>query len=79
MNFEMRKINATKSIYCGSGYGPIFGGGHDIYICDAANTTAGSYSKLGSYYQHPHPSQGASYLAGSYYFQLSEIEVYQRE
>ena len=45
-------------------------------ICNAANTTPGSYSNLGHSYQHPQPHQGQSYLAGSYQFQLSEIEIY---
>jgi hypothetical protein len=36
----------------------------------------GSYSKLDNSYQHPQPSKGQSYLAGSYNFQLSEIEIY---
>ena len=38
-----------------------------------------SYSKLGDSYKHPQPSQGGSYLAGSAQFQLSEIEVFQKE
>jgi hypothetical protein len=76
---KIRQINTTKSILCCSSYGPTFGGGNDIYICNAANTTAGSCSNLGVSYQHPQPHQGHSYLAGSYQFQLSEIEVYQKE
>ena len=77
---KIRQINTTKSIYCNSEYGPIFGGGNDIRIANNANTTMGSYSNLShSYYQHPQPSQGNSYLAGSYQFNLSEIEVYQKE
>jgi hypothetical protein len=76
--FKMRQINTTKSIVCHSDHGPIFGGGHDLYICDSANTTAGSYSKLGHSYQHPQPSQSDSYLAGSHHFKLSEIEVYEK-
>ena len=76
---KMRQIKTTYSIYCNSGYGPTFGGGHDFHICDSANTAAGSYSNLGHSYQQPQPSQGQSYLAGSYKFQLSEIEVYQKE
>jgi hypothetical protein len=74
---KMRQLNTIKSILCHSGYGPTFGL-NDIYICDFANSTVGSYSNLGSSYQHPQPSQGQSYLAGSYHFQLSEIEVYQK-
>jgi hypothetical protein len=37
---KMRQLNTTNSIYCASGYGPTFGGGHDIYICDNANITS---------------------------------------
>jgi hypothetical protein len=62
-----------------SGYGPIFGRGHDIRVCDYANTTLGSYSKLDHSYEHPQPCQGQSYLAGSDQFLLSEIEVYKKE
>ena len=74
----MKQINTNHSIFCFSEYGPIFGN-DDIRICNNANTRAGSYSKLGVSYQHPQPSQGHSYLAGSDEFQLTEIEVYQKE
>jgi len=76
---KMKQINTIKSIFCHSGCGPTFGGGIDLHICNNANTTASSYSKLGHSYQHPQPEQGGSYLAGSEYFQLSEIEVYHKE
>jgi hypothetical protein len=76
---KMRQINTNQSIYCSSAYGPAFGGGSDFYICNAANTIAGSGSNLGRSYEHPQPSQGQSFLAGSNPFQLSEIEVYQKE
>jgi len=75
---KMRQIHTNRSIFCDYFYGPTFGGG-DIYICDSANTTASSYSKLGNSYQHPQPDQGKSYLAGSDEFQLSEIEVFKKE
>jgi hypothetical protein len=75
----MRQTNTTHSIYCLSSYGPTFGGGHDIHIANNANTTAGSYSNLGRSYEHPQPTQGKSYLAGSSPFLLSEIEVYKKE
>ena len=76
---KMRQINTNKSILCCSSYGPTFGGGYDIYVCDSANTTPGSYSNLGHSYQHPQPSHGYSYLAGTNQFKLSEIEVYKKE
>jgi hypothetical protein len=75
---KMRQINKTCSIYCHSDIGPIFGS-NDIHIGNSANTTASSFSNLGKTYHHPQPSQGNSYLAGAYFFQLSEIEVYQKE
>ena len=74
----MRQINTTNSIFCHSAYGPIFGT-DDICIRNAANTTANNFSNLGRSYQHPQPDQGQSYLAGSSPFQLSEIEVYEKE
>ncbi len=75
----MRQINTNRSIYCDSGSGPIFGSGNDIHICSYANLIESCYSILGHSYQHPQPGQSYSYLADSYSFQLSEIEVYQKE
>jgi hypothetical protein len=40
--YKIRQINTNKSFYCHSGYGQTFGFGKDIYVCDSANTTAGS-------------------------------------
>jgi hypothetical protein len=76
---KMWQINTNRSIYSQSNYGPTFGGGADLHICNYANSTKGCYSNLGHSYQHPQPSEGRSYLAGSPEFQLSEIEVYQKE
>jgi len=77
--FKMRQNNANCSIVCRSDHGPTFGSGYDICICNNSNTTTGSYSNLGNSYQHPQPSQGASFLAGSHQFHLSEIEVFYKE
>jgi hypothetical protein len=74
---KMRQINRTKSIYCHSSYGPIFGN-NDLRICNNANTKAISISNLGYSYQHPQPTQGQFYLAGSNPFQVSEIEIYKK-
>jgi hypothetical protein len=76
---KIKPIDTMHSIYCGSEYGPTFGGGHDFHVFDNANVKAGSYSNLGHSYQHPQPSQGQSYLAGSAQFELNEIEVYKKE
>jgi hypothetical protein len=79
------------SIYCDSENGPSFG--IDIHIVNNANTAMGSYSqlgysrlgysRLGYSYLHPQYTYGTddanTFLAGSYEFQLDEIEVYQKE
>ena len=69
------------AIYCGSGLGPTFG--DDIRIANNANTTMDNYSNLGHTYLHPQYAFGTNeaktFLAGSFEFQLAEIEVYQKE
>jgi hypothetical protein len=78
------KVDPERNQYaidCDSSYGPTFGG--SISIADNANTTMDSYSNLGWTYKHPQYEYGTdeakTYLAGSYKFQLDEIEVFQRE
>jgi hypothetical protein len=72
-----------NAFYCHSENGPSFGGGCDINIANNANTTTDSYSHLGAFYQHPQYGLGTNeaftFLAGSFEFQLHEIEVYQKE
>ena len=57
-----------------------FGGGHDLFIANKSNTNTLSYSNLGNSYTHPDYKYGSneakSYLAGSFHFHVSEIEVY---
>ena len=69
------------AIYCGSEYGPTFGA--DIYIGNHSNIIVSSYSDLGYFYRHPQikfgKNEAQTFLAGSFKFQLDEIEVYQRE
>ena len=71
------------AIYCNSQYGPSFGGGCDIIIGDNSNTTVNSCSNLCCAYKHPQYEYGTNeaetFLAGSFNFQLDEIEVYQKE
>jgi hypothetical protein len=77
------KSGGQNAIYCHSGYGPTFGNGHDFYIASNSNLNQTSYSNLGvSYQQHPThacgTTQAQSFLAGSYNFQVSEIEVFSK-
>ena len=70
------------SIYCGSGYGPTFGGGYDIYISNFASYPSKSYSNLGHTYSPPSgysfPSTFArTFLAGTKYnFTPDEVETF---
>ncbi len=59
-----------------------FGRGHDFRISSDCNLNNESYSNLGYTYQLPDPAislnsdEAKSYLAGSYQFKVSEVEVY---
>ena len=71
-----------RAIHSCSSYGPTFGSGSsDIYIATEASSNANSYSDLGYTYNPPsgyiHSSEFArTFLAGSYYFQPDEVEVF---
>jgi hypothetical protein len=80
------KIKSNKhqyAIYCNLDYGPTFGGGGDIEIASNSNANKESFTFLGWAYKHPKYVAGTnkaeSFLAGEFNFQLSEIEVYQKE
>ena len=67
----------THAICCSSGYGPTFGGGHDICVHDNSNSNNSSYVNFHSYASHPKHANGQSALTdGEKNFQVSEIEVY---
>jgi hypothetical protein len=73
------KWSQGNGINFGKSYGPTFGN-TDLYIADKSNTNINSYSNLGHSYTHPdyrfETNEAKSFLAGSYNFQVSEIEVY---
>ncbi|CAH3143474.1 unnamed protein product [Pocillopora meandrina] len=69
------------SIYSCPSEGPIFGRGYDIWIANYASSNTISGSNLGYTYSPPSGhSPGSSFtqsfLAGSYYFQPDEVEVF---
>ena len=72
------KPGYTATYTC-SGYGPTFGGGHDIYIADNAASNQQSYTNCGYHYYHPQ-GYSCSFYAGSsshsYTFTPSDIEVF---
>jgi len=60
-----------------SSYGPTFGGGHDIYIANNANSNTHSYTNFGHSYSVPSGVQDRqTILAGTYKFTPDEVEVF---
>ena len=62
-------------IYCRSDCGPVFGGGHDLYISINANKNMTSRSRLGSTYQYP-PGQHQTFLSDDEYFIVTDYEIF---
>ena len=79
--FMIKKID--QAIYCQSNYGPTFGSGHDIHICNQSNIYTGSFNLFGYAYNLPEGFEygqdySRNYLAGSYNrWLVTEIETYQ--
>ena len=48
-----------------NGWGPVFGGGHDLWISGSKNTNTDSYSCLGVSYQYPAGQQNTFFTGGS--------------
>lgn len=75
----MRCFNPSTAIYAYSGWGPVFGNGYDLDIYYNSNMNTDRTLNLGSSYSHPFYAYGLnearSFLAGSYYFKVLEIEV----
>jgi hypothetical protein len=77
----------TYSIYANSGYGPTFGGGHDLYVVSQCDKHTSSYTNLGHSFEirdengtDLYSSQTAKeHMAGSYNFQVAEMEVFVRK
>ena len=73
--------NRRYSIYGHRPYGPIFGGGHDIYISNYASSNRNSISNLGHTYSPPSgysysSTFAKSFMAGTYHFTPDEVETF---
>ena len=61
----------------GIGYGPTFGGGHDIHIANNAGHNAHSYTNFGHSFLAPSEvKEKVTVLTGTYYFTPDEVEVF---
>jgi hypothetical protein len=69
------------AISCSSSSGPAFGEGHDLYIENNADQNNDSYANLGCSFifanYEVESDEAKQFLAGSYFFRVDEIEVYQ--
>ncbi len=80
---EKFTVKSTEHALCGnSSYGPIFGGGNDICICNQSNTNSGNSCNFGHSYNLPdgytYGGNARDFLAGNYnQWKTIEIEVYQ--
>ena len=75
--FKSMVTNTSLAIYREAGYGPTFGGGHDIYIADNANQNANSSTNFGTSYSLPNKvTDPYTILAGARYFSPDEVEVF---
>ena len=67
----------SNAIWGGSGYGPLFGGGHDIIMSNNPNSNTNSYTNFGQSYSVPSGVQDRrTILAGTYKFSPDEVEVF---
>jgi hypothetical protein len=82
----LKNENDERAIYRNSDYAPTFGDGaglqlgHDLYIAGNAGSNTPSGKEFGNNYQLPYGYTAGqintrSLLAGSYYFNPSEIEI----
>jgi len=71
--YQKTTSNAT---YCNSGYGPTFGGGHDLYVDHNCNSNANSQTNFPNSYNDTTGRGNATFTGGRNY-QVSEIEVFQ--
>ncbi len=77
--FKIKPNSASNAIFVSPTIGPTFGFGFDIFIATQSNKAKASWSVLGSTYQLPlnfPVGSVTTFLAGTPYFQTSEVEVY---
>jgi hypothetical protein len=68
--------SSANAIYCNSGYGPTFGGGHDIYVANGCNGNASGYTSLGNSFTNDTGIHCQQVFTGEYNFTVKEIEVF---
>ncbi|CAF1573530.1 unnamed protein product [Rotaria magnacalcarata] len=73
--YIIRPTGVSHAVVHSSAYGPTFGGGFDLHVCDESQSTKGSYSKFPTSYDDT-TGKGELTFTGSSHFETSDIEVY---
>ena len=71
----LREGKENNAIYLQNGYGPTFGGGHDLFICNAPNAN-NCTAKLNNSYECPAGENAVNFLTGTETFRVDEMEVF---
>ena len=73
----VKQAKSSYAIHSGSGQGPFFGGGYDIYIANNANQNSKSHTNFGHSYSPPNGvTDRLTILAGTHLFSPDEVEVF---
>ena len=78
---NIKQGHEQNAIRCYSSFGPTFGAGSDLHICNNPHQVRHSLSNFGHTYQLPTGyvygnEQAKNLLAGQYQFLTTEIEVF---
>lgn len=74
--FCIKAGGISSTIYCQNNYGPTFGA-FDIYISNNSNTNSSNYCNFNQQYSNTDTNLTNVEIAGGYFFQVTEVEVYQ--
>jgi len=79
LKMDVKSGSNNHAVYHISGYGPTFGGGHDLCIVSNPNqsNTNTSYTNTGHTYQLPDGVADYCFLTGARDFGVAEYEVFQ--
>jgi len=71
---KWKSQSGNSATYNLMNYGPTYGSGHDLYLCDNCNSSTTSYSNFGHSYASPKDN---AMLTGAYNFMVKDYEVFQ--
>lgn len=78
--FFSKVFDSSYAIYNDPNYGPIFGGGHDIFVNNNSNLSPSSYIKLTNFHKPNDINDPKGfYFCDNRNFLVKEIEVFQIE